>query len=460
MIEVLVVPTEELGDRSYVVHDGEVAVVVDPQRDIDRLEAVLDEHGLGCAYVLETHVHNDYVSGGPVLAERRGARVVLSAADAVAYDHVAVSDGDRLTAGTLTVTVVETPGHTDGHLAYVVSDGGPVPAVLTGGSLLYGSVGRTDLVDVTRTEELARRQFRSAHRLADLLPGEAPVYPTHGFGSFCSAGAATGGDASTVALERTRNDALVTDDEDAFVAALVAGLTAYPAYYVHMGPRNREGAGPVDLSLPALVDGDELRQRIAAGEWVVDLRTRSAHAAGHLRGTIGVPLELSFATTVGWIVPLDAPITLLGASSEDVTAAQRQLVRIGIDRPAAAGVGDHRQWTAPDEQLASFRRASFADLTPASLGDGVVVDVRRVDERRDGALVGSLHVPLHDLPARLGDLPRRTLWVHCGAGYRATVAAGILQRAGFDVVVLDDDWANAGHSALIVAPPTVASLAR
>ncbi len=459
MIEVLVVPTDELGDRSYVVHDGEAAVVVDPQRDVDRVEALLDEHGLACTYVLETHVHNDYVSGGPVLAERRGARVVLSAADVVAYDHVAVSDGDELTAGELTVRVVETPGHTDGHLAYVVSDGGPTPAVFTGGSLLYGSVGRTDLVDVTRTEELTRKQFRSTRRLADLLPGEAPVYPTHGFGSFCSAGAATGGDASTVALERTRNDALVTDDEDAFVAALVAGLTAYPAYYVHMGPRNREGAGPVDLSLPRLADGEELRRRISAGEWVVDLRSRSAHAAGHLRGTIGIPLELSFATTVGWIVPLDAPLTLLGATPEDVTAAQRQLVRIGIDRPAAAGVGDHREWTAPAEALAAFERVTFAELTPDALGDGIVLDVRRLDERRGGALAGSCHVPLHELPARLGDLPGQTLWVHCGAGYRATVAAGLLQRAGFDVVVVDDDWANAGRSGFAVETPGVPSLA-
>ncbi|HEY2203015.1 MAG TPA: MBL fold metallo-hydrolase, partial [Pseudonocardia sp.] len=140
-----VIETTELGDRSYVAHDGEVAIVVDPQRDLDRVEGVLADAGVRCEVVLETHIHNDYVSGGHELARRTGARYVVAAADEVEFDRLPVADGDELRAGRMRITVIATPGHTDSHLAYRVDDGGRAAAVFTGGSLLYGSVGRTDL---------------------------------------------------------------------------------------------------------------------------------------------------------------------------------------------------------------------------------------------------------------------------------------------------------------------------
>jgi len=211
------------------------------------------------------------------------------------------------------VRVVATPGHTDTHLAYII-DTGPsptdpnaAPLVFTGGSLLYGSVGRTDLIDPARTDELTRAQYHSAHRLTDLLPDQAQVLPTHGFGSFCPSGSATGGDFSTIGQEKTRNDALTELDEDTFVAKLVAGLTAYPAYYAHLAPLNRQGPGPADLSPPTTLDPGELHKRIADGEWVVDLRDRTAYAAGHLTGTIGIALGQQFATYLGWLIPWSHP---------------------------------------------------------------------------------------------------------------------------------------------------------
>ncbi|MGB5111649.1 MAG: MBL fold metallo-hydrolase, partial [Mycobacterium sp.] len=191
-MHVEVISTEDLGDRSYLVHDGTSAVVVDPQRDVDRVEKMLADLGVQCAMVVETHIHNDYVTGGFDLAMRNGCPYVVNAADDVSFARLAVSDGDELTVGAMTIRVMATPGHTDTHLSYVISEGEQIPAVFTGGSLLYGSVGRTDLVDVGRTEELTRAQYHSARRLAAELPDAAPVYPTHGFGSFCSAGSATG----------------------------------------------------------------------------------------------------------------------------------------------------------------------------------------------------------------------------------------------------------------------------
>lgn len=440
-LSVEVIETSELGDRSYVAHDGDVAIVVDPQRDLDRVESILDEHGLRCALVVETHIHNDYVTGGYDLARRTGAGYLVAAADDVAFDRDPVSDGDERAAGSLTVRVLATPGHTDTHLSYVVSASDGPPAVFTGGSMLFGSVGRTDLVDPARTEEMTRAQYHSARRLAGELDDDAAIYPTHGFGSFCSSGSSAGGDASTIGQERSRNDALVEDDEDSFVEKLIAGLTAYPSYYVHMGVRNREGPTPVDLSSPEPVDPDELRNRIKSGEWVVDLRDRVAYASEHIGGTIGVALGQQFSTYLGWLIPWGTPVTLVGESQDDVAAAQRQLVRIGIDRPAGAALGGPGDLATPNE-IHGYPRSSFADLVSARERgeDPVVLDVRRDDERAAGLIPGSAHIPLHSLLESLHEVPAGQPWVHCASGFRASIAASLLDRAGYDVVYIDDDY--------------------
>ncbi len=451
MLTVEVIETSDLGDRSYIVHDGAVAVVVDPQRDLDRFESVLSERGVRCALVVETHIHNDYVTGGFELARRTGATYVVAAADDVAFDRRAVADGDVLMAGSIRVRVLATPGHTDTHVAYVMDAGdGESPVVFTGGSLLYGSVGRTDLIDPDRTEELTRAQYRSARRLAAELPDDAAVYPTHGFGSFCSSGSASGGDSSTIGAEKEANDALTTD-EDAFVDKLIAGLTAYPAYYAHMGARNRQGPGPVDLSPPTPVDSDELRKRVAAGEWVVDLRNRTAYAAEHLSGTVGIELGGQFSTYLGWLIPWGSPLTLIGETAEEVTEAQRQLVRIGIDRPDGAAVGRAADLAA-DGELRSYDVVSFADLADhlrrGSLDSADVLDVRRDDERAKGAIPGSVHIPLANLVERLTEVPDRKLWVHCASGFRASIAGSLLDRAGRDVVLVSDEYDKAVESGL------------
>jgi glyoxylase-like metal-dependent hydrolase (beta-lactamase superfamily II)/rhodanese-related sulfurtransferase len=442
VVDVAVVQTNELGDRSYIAHDGRVAIVVDPQRDLDRLQAVLDEHGLACAMVLETHVHNDYISGGLQLARRHDAPYALNAADPVAFDRQGITDGDEFVVGDMRVRVVATPGHTDTHLAYVITSGDGAAAVFTGGSVLYGSVGRTDLVDPDRTEELTRAQYRSAQRLADLLDDDARIFPTHGFGSFCSSGSAAGGEDSTMGQEKIRNDALTAADEDTFVARLFAGLTAYPAYYAHMGARNRAGAGPIDLSPPEQVTPAELQKRISAGEWVVDLRDRTAYAAEHLTGTIGIALGQQFATYLGWLIPWGTPLTLIGESEKQIADAQRQLVRIGIDRPDGGAVGKPQQ-LADGHHTRGYRRVTFADLSAAQLaGDPVtVLDVRRDDERAKGGIPGSAHIPLHSLLNRLGEVPAGPLWVHCATGFRASIAASLLDRAGHDVVFIDEEYA-------------------
>lgn len=443
-----VVDTSELGDRSYVAHDGQIAVVIDPQRDLDRVESILAARGLTCELVLETHIHNDYLTGGLALARRTGARYVVSAADAVEFDRHPVADGEELRAGRLRVLALATPGHTDGHLSYRIDDGTGPAALFTGGSLLYGSVGRTDLVEGDRTEELTRAQFRSARRLADISADDDRVYPTHGFGSFCSSGAASGGETSTIGAERARNDALTQEDEDAFVQRLVAGLTAYPSYYAHMSARNRQGPGPADLSPPEPVAPDQLRKRIDAGEWVVDLRDATAYAAEHIGGSVGISLDQQFATYLGWLIPWGTPLTLVGESPEQVLGAQRQLVRIGIDRPDGSAVGTPQTLAAPDD-IRAYPRAGFGDLADVLGRDGIVVlDVRRDDERACGGIPDSTHIPIHALLERLDQVPNGQLWVHCASGSRAAIAASLLDRAGYDVVLVDDEYRTAVESGL------------
>ena len=441
MVEVEVIETSELGDRSYVAHTGRTALVVDPQRDLDRVEAVLAERGLRVAAVAETHIHNDYVTGGIELARRTGADYLVNGEDPVHFDRRAVAEGDELSYDGLTVRVLATPGHTHTHLAFAVSDGDGAEAVFTGGSLLYGSVGRTDLLGDDQTDTLTRAQFHSARRLAEELADDARIFPTHGFGSFCSSGSAAGGTSSTIGEERSRNDALTEADEDAFVERLIANLTAYPAYYAHMAPRNLAGPGPIDLEPAAPVDADELRRRIDAGDWVVDLRHRTLYAAGHVDGTIGIELGGQFSTYLGWLIPWGTSLTLLGERAEDITAAQRQLVRIGIDRPDGAAVGSAEE-LAGGTALADYPREDFKGLAER-LDEVTVLDVRRDDERAAGAVTGSSHIPMHSLLSRLDEVPSGQVWVHCASGFRASIAASLLSRAGHDVVLVDDDFDNA-----------------
>jgi hydroxyacylglutathione hydrolase len=458
-LTIVPIETPTLGDRSYLAHDGEVAFVVDPQRDIDRVLALLDEHGVRLTHVFETHIHNDYVTGGFALAKRTGAHYLVNGEDAVSFDRTPLVDGQVVNVGgRMRVTALATPGHTFTHLSYALTerqegaDDGldRSVAVFSGGSLLYGATGRPDLLGPDHTHDLVRHQHASAHRLADLLPDEADVYPTHGFGSFCSA---TQSEAtfSTIGLEKRLNPAL-TQDEQTYVDELLAGLGPWPAYYAHMAPANSAGPSEPDLSPPSVADAAELRRRIEAGEWVVDLRNRTAFAAGHAPGTLNFGLDGGFATYLGWLVAWGTPITLLGETTEDVTEAQRELVRIGIDRPAAHATGRPEDWS--DRGLSSFPTATFADLALVRHHREVVVlDVRRADEHDAARIHGSVNIPLHELPDRLADVPAGEVWVHCAAGYRAAVAASMLDAAGRSLVAIDDSFDNAERAGLHLAGP-------
>ncbi|MGW1809731.1 rhodanese-like domain-containing protein [Streptomyces sp. NPDC002078] len=443
-----------LGNRSYLAGGERTAVVVDPPRDIDQVIGAAARRGVRISHVVETHLHNDYVTGGLELARVTGAAYLVPAAARVSYERVPVHDGDRheIDAGAaLVLRAMATPGHTPHHTSYALEENGTAVAVFTGGSLLIGSVGRPDLVEPRLTEDLARAQHASAHRLAAELPDDAAVLPTHGFGSFCSAGRAEG-TSTTIGREKASNTALIRD-VDSFVADLLAGLDDVPAYYAHMGPANAVGPAPLDLTTPSLADADEIAGRLAAGEWVVDLRNRVAFAEGHVAGSFNFEAEGQLATYLAWLIPWGKPVTLLAESADQLASAQRELARVGIDRPAAAATGDPARWAREGEALASFPRATFADLARHA-GDGIVVlDVRRDSERASGHVAGSVHIPLHALHRRLDEVPGGQVWVHCAGGMRAAIAASLLDAVGRDVVAVDDRFDSAEKAGLTVLAP-------
>ncbi len=443
--------TPSLGDRTYVVHDDEVALVIDPQRDIDRVLEVLEADGVRLTHVFETHIHNDYVTGGLALAQETGAAYLVNVEDDVSFNRTPIAEGDVVEVGSrMRVRAIATPGHTFTHLSYALTDGDEPYAVFTGGSLLYGATGRPDLLGDEHTDALVRHQHASAHKLAAELPDEAEVYPTHGFGSFCSA-SQSDATASTVGQEK-RSNPVLTQDEETYVRELLDGLGAWPAYYVHMAPANAAGPSAPDLSPVEEADATELRRRIEAGEWVVDLRSRKAFAAGHAPGTFNFGLDGAFSTYLGWLIEWGTAVTLLGETAEDVATAQRELVRIGIDRPAAQATGGPQDWT--EGEPASFPTATFADLSQVRHHrDVVVLDVRRADEYEGAAIAGAVNLPIHELPRRVGEVPTGEVWVHCASGYRASVAASFIAASGRTPVAIDDSFENAEKVGLHLVSP-------
>jgi glyoxylase-like metal-dependent hydrolase (beta-lactamase superfamily II) len=277
------VGTPSLGDHSYIVAVGDRAVVVDPQRDIDRFEKILADLGVTLVAVVETHIHNDYVSGGPLLARRHDAAYVLPATSGGRMEHVAVADGDHVAVGDpWRLRAVHTPGHTPHHMSYVLTGPDGDVAVFSGGSMLVGAVGRSDLISAGMTVPLARLQYESVNYLARSLADPTVVAPTHGTGSFCSASDVLA-TTSTIGEERTRNPALLAADEDSFVAEQIAGYRLFPAYYAHMGPANLEGVAAVPTDPLPDLDGATLADPESAF-WIVDIRPAGSSPQGTFPG--------------------------------------------------------------------------------------------------------------------------------------------------------------------------------
>jgi hydroxyacylglutathione hydrolase len=441
-----VIVTTGLGDNSYVLVSAGEALVVDPQRDVGRFVDAARTKGAEITQVLETHVHNDYVSGAVELREAAGAEIVGPAGGRYEFPHRDVGDGDELKLGDLRIAVVATPGHTPEHVAYLVYEpGSDTPAaVFTGGSLMVGGAGRTDLLGPELTDALTREQFRSLRRLAS-LPDTVQVLPTHGAGSFCgAAGPRSAERVSTMAQERMANRALAALDDEVFVRQQLSGLPAYPTYYRHMAPINRAGPPLLGASAaPPSLAPEELERLMSQGAYVVDARWRVQFARGHIPGSVNVELDDTFGSYVGWVVPFASALVLVlpeEGTKEALDEAVTQLHRIGYDRIDGHLGGGLAAWRAEGRTVASYPVAGLEDLcrqfrsgrTPA------VLDVRQLTEWDAGHIDGSRHLFVGDLPERIGEVaPGQETWVICATGHRASAASSLLDRAGVRVRLVD-----------------------
>ena len=431
-----------LGHLSTLIADESagLAAVIDPCRDVDVYIQAARERDLRISHVVETHLHNDYVSGGRDLAALTGATHVIGAGAELRYEHRPVRDGDSFDVGQLRFTSLETPGHTPEHVAYAVADRSRAdePVLLfTGGSLLVGAVGRTDLLGAEHAIPYARAMYRSLTEV--ILPHEdfVGVYPTHGAGSLCSTGIAST-PSSTVGYERRYNPMIQPADVDAFARVLLKGQPAFPRYFARMRPTNQAGprllGGRIPDPKPLAVD--EARAAMAAGALVVDLRTPSAHATSHIPGSLSIPAGSSFGTWLGWVVEPDRPLVLVLDRAGDWDGAIRQALRIGHEGSIAPLRGGFRSWSETDAPVESGGRLTVDQLA-AKLDRGgpaapFVIDVRQLSEFESGHVPGSHHIAGGSLPDRLDELPRdRPIATICASGYRASVAASVLRAAGF-----------------------------
>ncbi|MEN8237648.1 MAG: MBL fold metallo-hydrolase [Actinomycetota bacterium] len=434
------ISTASLGDHSYIIVVGDEAVAIDIQRDLDRFEAVLDGIDASLEAVFETHIHNDYVSGGKHFAEEHNATYVLPANTGATYEHTALTDGDTVGVGGWVVRAMHTPGHTHNHTSYVLeSDDGPV-AIFSGGSMLVGAVGRSDLLGPDHTEALLKGQYESAHRIADVLPDPSIVAPTHGSGSFCSA-SDVADTTSTVGLEKLRNPALIAPSLEAFAMGQVMGYKQYPVYYKHMAPSNLLPLGrPHTAELPLLTSLDQVGDAP-----IIDVRPFEEYAAGHLAGSLSFPVSTDDAVYMGWTLEWDSPVVLVG-TKPDVEEVRTHLLRIGWDT-IVGRIEPETLDILTDGDLLTMDVVKFADLPddlssePGS-GLGVVVDVRDPVEHLAGVIPGARLGHLVDIATDPGAFSGDEVLVHCQGGYRAAVAAGFIEATGASVTVVYDDLFN------------------
>jgi rhodanese-related sulfurtransferase/glyoxylase-like metal-dependent hydrolase (beta-lactamase superfamily II) len=432
---------EGLGNSAYLLDLGDGrALAVDASLDLRTLRAAAERRGLHVAYAADTHLHADFLSGAVRLAAEDGARVLASRAGNREFPHRGMDDGEEVDLGGLTLRALSTPGHTHEHLAFQIVDGSRTLGVFTGGSLLVGSAARTDLVAPERTEELARAQYQSLQRLAQ-LDDEVAVWPTHGAGSFCSAppGAER---TSTIGAERATNTLLRAETEDAFVTQLLESLGSFPPYFLRLGEINRRGPAPVSGDTLGSLSAEDVARLATEGAQLVDVRPVPDFGKAHVPGSVSIPLRPVFATWLGWLVEADQPIVIVRNTDQEPAEILWQARKVGYDQIVGELDGGLASWTE-----AGMPTRSIPLVSAEGVEEAAVLDIRQDSEFADGHIPGAAHLELGDLATGSAAVPSRPTVVMCGHGERAMGAASLLARAGYrEVAVLDGgpaDWAEA-----------------
>jgi glyoxylase-like metal-dependent hydrolase (beta-lactamase superfamily II)/rhodanese-related sulfurtransferase len=429
-----------LAHASYMLASGGEAVVVDPQRDVEIYLKAAEANHVAIRHIFETHLHADFVSGHQELASRTGARIYIGEQAQATFPHVALRDGFELQVGKITITALETPGHTPESMCFVISDEekSHAPwAVLTGDTLFLGDVGRPDLSKRYTPPQLAGMLYDSLHGKLLKLADDVLVYPAHGAGSLCGR-IMRAERVSTIGTERLTNYALQIKSREEFVVQLTSNLPARPAYFSQDAEINRTGATALsDLPPLAAIEPAELQSILADGGIALDVRPGGQFAAGHVPGSVNIALSGQFASWAGALLGLAARPALIAESYEAVEEARMRLARIGLEDARGYLKGGIEAWKQAGLPLAELSQINVEALSGRLQGNGLqVLDVRREPEWEAGHIEGAVWWPLDNFKIAPPEIDRNIpVAVHCKGGYRSMVACSLLQRAGFQNVI-------------------------
>lgn len=442
---------EGLGHSSYLIDLGNgTAAVIDPPRFPTGHALLAESKRLHIAWTIDTHSHADYVTGSAGLASRADAVFIAPAASHLATPHMPVSDHERFPlAPDVTLIAIATPGHTPDHHAYVLEEHGTPVALFSGGSLMVGAVGRTDLCGPEHTEPLAHKMFQGLRHF-DGLPDELPVYPTHGAGSFCSAPGSSAR-TSTIGHERATNTLFNETNEDRFVERLLAGFGTFPPYFARLPELNRLGPTRYDAIPPlTTLSPEAVAHAVANGAVVVDVRPVHRFAIAHIRGSIANTLRPVFASWTGWLIDPTRPIVFVLDDDNARDEAVRQCLDIGHEQFAGAMLHGMDAWEAAGNPISTMGLVDASHMHPN------IVDVRQANEYATAHVPGAVNIELGTIMTT--HLPVERWTVMCGHGERAMTAASILAGRGYDVNVLDggpDTWSDTTGQALAAGPAAV-----
>ncbi|MEK6374231.1 MAG: MBL fold metallo-hydrolase [Acidobacteriota bacterium] len=417
-----------LAHASYLIGDGDECAIVDPQRDVGQYLDAARDHGLTIKYVVETHLHADFVSGHRELAARSGAEIVFGAAARAEFPHRAVRDGETLRVGGVELQAIETPGHTPESVCWLVIENGRATKVLTGDTLFIGDVGRPDLAGSRgyTPEMMASMMYDSLHDKLLALDDDVEVWPAHGAGSACGRNISSE-TRSTIGIQRRTNYALRPMPREDFVRLMTTDLSDAPSYFSRAAEINRIGARSLDdVAAPPLSPG-AVRDLLEEGAVVLDVRDSDAFAAGHVPGAVNIGLDGSYASWCGTLLSPKDRIVIVAGSVEHSREAVVRLARVGMENVAGYLDGGLLAWVE-----AGYESASLSQITTDELSEMAVdvLDVRRPMEFAAGHVPGARNVPLGELPRRIEEIENRPLAVICAGGYRSSAAASLLARHG------------------------------
>src|SRR6266851_5027361 len=406
MFSVRLFPAPELGNASFLVSDPEagVAAVIDPFRDVDGYLTYAEKNAVRVTRALDTHLHNDFVSGARELAALSGTEIGALAA------------GLEVELGSLTVRALHTPGHTPDHKSYLLLEADRPRALFSGGAVMLGSIARTDLFGPHLAVHLALEALTTLQVRLRGLPDQIRVFPTHGGGSFCGVGGRSGHE-TTLGHERKTNPFFQTTEVMPFLARALT-QSRYPTYYRDMSAINRGGAPLIGPTLPPLtrLTPDEVAQMMDNGAAVIDVRPGRDYDAGHIPGGYHVGIDGPVSVWVGWLVARGRPLILAGASHEQHVRAQRQLLRIGYDTIAGELDGGMDAWRSSGRELSTFETVDVEDMAQwvLSAEPMTVVDARDEHEWVAGHVPGAVHMYVPDVPYRASEIPHDApVAVHC-----------------------------------------------